>query len=99
MGTNTKREGTLSGTDPSLTIQMVGEFNISVWGLMTGSVSIQRSFDQGANWITCSRNADGDPATYTASFSIVVDEPETDVIYRLLPDLSAGTPNYRISSR
>ena len=39
-------------------VSFVGEFNLSIWGTFVATVTLQRSFDNGTNWL--------DIATYTA---------------------------------
>jgi hypothetical protein len=73
-------------------------FNLSLWGGFTGVVAVERSFDRGASWVGCSRDGAGTPATYSAPVSLVLEEPEAGVLYRLnCTALSAGTVSYRLS--
>ncbi|HMP63137.1 MAG TPA: hypothetical protein PKA17_08670, partial [Phenylobacterium sp.] len=58
-------------------------FNLSLWGTFSGSVQVERSFDGGTSWIACSRDGAGSPALYSAPVSLVMEEPEAGVIYRL----------------
>jgi len=73
-------------------------FNLSLWGAFTGVVAVERSFDRGASWIGCSRDGAGTPAAYSTPVSLVLEEPEAGVLYRLnCTALSAGTVSYRLS--
>lgn len=73
-------------------------FNVSVWGTFVGTVELERSFDAGSTWLDCSRDSAGTTASFTAPFSVVVEEPEVGVIYRLnCSAYTSGTINYRIS--
>jgi hypothetical protein len=73
-------------------------FNLSLWGAFTGVVGVERSFDRGVSWIGCSRDGAGTPAVYSTPVSLVLEEPEAGVIYRLnCTALSAGTVSYRLS--
>lgn len=66
-------------------------FNVTVTGAFTGSIQPQRSFDDGATWLDIY-----DPITAPAT--MILKEPEANVLYRLnCTALSAGTPNYRLS--
>lgn len=74
------------------------QFNLSIWGTFTGSVQLERSFDRGASWIACSRDAAGVTAAYGAPASLVVEEPEAGVLYRLnCLTLTSGAADYRMS--
>lgn len=72
-------------------------FNVSVRGTFVGTVQLERSFD-GTNWFVASRDSAGTAAAYTAPFSVVVEEPEAGVIYRLnCTAYTSGTITYRMS--
>lgn len=73
-------------------------FNLSLWGTFSGTVQVERSFDRGASWLACSRDGAGTPAAYSAPVSLVMEEPEAGVLYRLnCTALTSGTVNYRLS--
>jgi len=73
-------------------------FNLSIWGTFTGTIELERSFDDGSTWLKCSRDSAGTAASFTAAASVVVEEPEAGVLYRLnATALSVGTANYRMS--
>lgn len=73
-------------------------FNLSIWGTFTGTIDLERSFDDGSTWLKCSRDSAGTTARFTVAASVVVEEPEAGVLYRLnATALSSGTANYRIS--
>lgn len=73
-------------------------FNISLWGTFVATVKVQRSFDDGSTWVDCSRDSAGTTASYTAPASLLVEEPEAGVLYRLnCSAYTSGTINYRIS--
>jgi hypothetical protein len=74
-----------------------GRYNFSLWGAFVASVTLQRSFDQGVNWIAVSEDAAGTPATYTGPITVVVNEPEFGVQHRAHCVWTSGTVNYRIS--
>lgn len=70
----------------------------------TGSVQLERSFDGGATWVICGVGGAGQGAIYSGAtlagqaVSIVVGEPERQVLYRWnCTVLSSGTVNYRLS--
>lgn len=67
----------------------------------TGSFQIERSFDGGSTWIVCNVGGAGTLAQYTAGtpVSMVIGEPEKNVLYRInVTALSGGNINYRIST-
>lgn len=75
------------------------KFNLTISGTFTGSVTLERSFDAGSTWHT--RHTDtGSAHTYTAPVSLVVEEPETAVRYRLNCTAvnSGGTISWRMSA-
>jgi hypothetical protein len=82
-----------------------GDFNLTIVGdgSASGTVTLQRRFtsDDSPTWQTVSLDAGGTPATFnvvnnTVSFDGVLFEPESGVEYSLLPQLSAGTVNWRV---
>lgn len=73
------------------------QFNVSVRGTFVGTVQLERSFD-GTNWFVASRDSAGTAAAWTAPMSVVVEEPEAGVIYRLnCTAYTSGTITYRMS--
>lgn len=73
-------------------------FNVSASGTFVATVVLQRSFDNGSNWFTCSSDASGTSASWTAPFSVVASESEQGVLYRLnCTAYTSGTVTYRIS--
>ncbi|NUB07020.1 hypothetical protein FW320_12650 [Azospirillum sp. Vi22] len=74
-----------------------GKFNVSLWGTFVATVALERSFDGGTTWLNCTR-PDGTANAFTAPVSLVCDEPETGVLYRLnCSAFTSGTVNWRIS--
>jgi hypothetical protein len=55
--------------------EIVGYFNVSISGTWTGTVTVQRSFDQGSTWY--------DVASWVANTEEYGFEPERDVQYRV----------------
>lgn len=94
-----KVTGTASGVSQSGTYRpnQDAAFNVSVRGTWTGSVNLERSFDEGSTWFICSADGAGTPCTYTSNFSIIVDNPVGGTVFRLnFTALSAGTAPYEI---
>lgn len=73
-------------------------FNVSIWGTFVATVQLERSFDDGSTWVVCSRDSAGTNASYTAPASLLIEEPEAGVLYRLnCAAYTSGTVSYRIS--
>ena len=73
-------------------VQLLGEFNLSISGSWAGTVTLQRSFDGGTTWL--------DVATYSANVETAGDEPEKNVLYRAgikTGEYTSGTAVIRIS--
>lgn len=93
----TVQTGTFASTTTSTAIQLYGSFNLTLYGSFVASVTLQRSFDGGTNWINASLDTAGTYATYTTAITVVANEPEPGVLYRLNCTYTSGTVNYRIS--
>lgn len=73
-------------------------FNAALWGTFAATVQLEKSFDGGDNWVVVSKDASGNPASYTAPAALGVYEPEHNVLYRWnCTQYTSGTINYRIS--
>ncbi len=92
-----KMTGSFGAVGVSSTIEVQGNFNISLWGTFNATAHIERSFDEGLNWLPCTLTGGG-TAEYTAPMTTTVFEPEGAVWYRWNCDAyTDGTINYRIS--
>jgi len=90
--------GTLAATGASATKAFYHDFNVSLWGTFTATVQVERSFDGGVTFLAVSKDTGGGAASYTAPCSVICDEPEKGVLYRLsCTAYTSGTVNYRIS--
>lgn len=90
--------GTFAAPGQSAWKRFRGPFNVSIWGAFTGSVTLERTFDGGVTALPLSRDGAGAEATFTAPASLVVDEAESGVLYRLnCTSLTSGAANYRLS--
>ncbi|CAH2606421.1 conserved protein of unknown function (plasmid) [Rhodovastum atsumiense] len=75
-----------------------GRFNVSIWGTFVATVVIERSFDGGSTFLPLSTDAYGTAVALTVPCSLVIDEPEAGVIYRLrCTSWTSGSVNWRIS--
>lgn len=93
-----RSEGQFTATGQSAPVQLIGPFNITLAGSFTGTVVLERSFDAGAAWHAVSRDTTGAAASFTGPVSLVGEEWERGVLYRLrCSQHSAGTAVYRIS--
>jgi len=72
-------------------LYVVGDFNLSISGTFVGTVTVQRSFDQGSTW----RDVD----TFTAPIETAGSDPEPVVVYRAgikTGEYTSGTASIRI---
>ena len=91
-------EGVFNGVGQSTSVDVFGPFNLSFWGVFDATAQLERSFDGGDVWIPCARDAAGTIAAYSAPASLICDEYEIKVKYRLnCTDYVSGAMNYRIS--
>lgn len=70
-------------------------FNISIWGTFSGTVVVERSFDDGTTWLP-----KWPDAVYSISSPVSFGDEETEegVKYRLnCTSYSSGPINYRVS--
>ncbi len=73
-------------------------FNAALWGTFVATIQLEKSFNGGDDWIVVSKDASGNPASYTESVALGVYEPEVNVLYRWnCTAYTSGTINYRIS--
>lgn len=99
------KSGTFTaGGQASGGLAMVGKYNVTLKGDGTANlaVRVERSFDNGSNWFTLSKNTDGAAAVYSLTanqkVSLVLEEPEAGVLVQLAVDsYTAGNADYRIS--
>lgn len=90
--------GSFTGTAQSSSKAIQGAFNVSLWGTFVGTVELDRSFDAGSNWLPASLDGTGTTASWTSAISVVANEPEAGVLYRLnCTAYTSGTINYRLS--
>lgn len=91
-------QGAFTGTGQSESVDLYGPFNLSFWGEFIATAQLERSFDNGITWIACARDATGTVAAYNTAISLVGDEYETKIKYRLnCISYTSGAMNYRIS--
>lgn len=98
--TDTLLAGTFGGTGQSAAVAMRGQFNISLSG--AGTVRVERSFDGGSTFFICSKPVgDGTVASFALTagndVSLVFEEPEDGVLYRLNCTAFTSTVTYRVS--
>lgn len=100
--------GSFTATGQSGSFMAWGKFNV-VFGGASGpngswnaTVRIERSFDGGTTWYIVGVGGSGTQAIYSTAnqdVSVVVDEPELGVLYRLnCSAYASGTINYRVST-
>lgn len=91
--------GTLGAANAaSAQLALLGNFNVAVWGVFTGTVSVQCSYDGGTTWIPVINKRTGSVITFTAPGALQEDEVEPGVYYRVqMTAYTSGTASYRIS--
>lgn len=88
--------GSFTAVGQSGKARFVGLFNVTLSGTFSASVRLERSFD-GTTWHPCT-NDSGAIVVWGSAMSIVCDEPERGVRYRLnCTSYTSGTLTYRIS--
>jgi hypothetical protein len=93
-----RSEGQFTAMGQSAPVQLIGPFNVTLAGSFAGTVKLERSFDAGATWHVVSRDAAGEGAAFTQPVSLVGEEWERGVLYRLnCTAHSSGTVSYRVS--
>ncbi len=93
--------GTITVAGSSAAVPVTGKFNYSLWGTWTGSVDLERSFDNGDTWVKFT-----DHLADTANLDVVLEEPEQGVgvaqkpvLYRVTGTGAwTGTTNFRIGN-
>lgn len=101
------KQGTITTTGPTAVdgvngFMAHGDFNVTVWSInpaapWTGRILIERSFDNGANWIPVLYEAPSavtdNHARFLSPFSARMFEPEMGVLYRLNCEQVKSGPN------
>jgi hypothetical protein len=87
---------TATGASPSIVLR--GGFNTCLWGAFVGTVDLEQSYDNGANWLPVSIDGTGTPNSFTGPHNIAWVQPERDVQTRFrCSAFTSGPINYRIS--
>lgn len=77
-----------------------GSFNIAIWGTFSGTVTLQKTYDNGTNWIPAAASVGGvaTAVTFTAPATLSWTEVEQGVQYRLqMNAYTSGAASYRLS--
>lgn len=91
--------GTFTGTANGTSAIFFGMFNLELSGTWVGSVQLERSFDGGTTFVAAAMDTTGTAAAYTVNVSVVVNESEPGVIYRVrCTAYTSGTVAYRLSA-
>lgn len=73
-------------------------FNAAIWGTFVGTVTLERSLDNGTTWLTVPM-PDMTDATFTAPKNFVVNDPQPGTLYRwTCSAYTSGTINYLIGN-
>lgn len=90
--------GSFTAIGAGVVLEAVNFLNVTVFGTFVGTLTLQRSFDGGIEWIDRGETAFGTPFQFTGPTSFPCFEPETGVLYRLnCTAYTSGTINYRLS--
>jgi hypothetical protein len=83
--------GTLTSVSTSASVALYGDYTVSLSGFGTGTVVLQRSFDQGVTW--------KDVESFTANVEKNGSEPLSQVLYRLnCTAYTSGTLAYTLGN-
>lgn len=78
---------------------VLGDFNVSVWGVFVATVVLEQSSDGGVTWIPEISRFTTVAVSLNAPGALTVIEPEPGVQYRLrCSAFTSGTVNWRISA-
>lgn len=89
--------GAFSAVGVGTSKSFVKFFNLTIWGTFSATAQLERSFDGGVVWHPCTDNA-GNIQLFTKPLTIILDEHEEAVLYRLnCTTYTSGTMNWRIS--
>jgi hypothetical protein len=89
---------TATGQSATLFVTGARGINCTVWGTFVGTIRPERSFDGGTTWFTIKKDTAGTDLSFTAADSLVIDEPENGVLYRMnCTAFASGTINCRLS--
>jgi hypothetical protein len=92
--------GSLTGTGVGSTFQPGSSgqpFNVFIYGTFSATVTVVRSFDQGATWQTVLKPDVATAATFTAAANFAAFEPNADVLWAInCTAYTSGKIQYRI---
>lgn len=89
---NTFTDWIAPSTQNALGITAMGYLNLSIYGTWVGTVTVQRTFDDGTTVL--------DVVTYTSNAERLVEDHEHGIKYRVgikTGDFTSGTANVRLS--
>lgn len=90
---------TFTGTGSSASTQIFGMGNVTLTGTYVATVVIERSFDGGSTFSPLPLDTAGTANAYTAPVTLVINETEAGVFYRVrCSAYTSGTVTYRISA-
>lgn len=90
--------GSFTGNGSSPWVIMDGPFNVTFGNPSGGTITLEKTFDNGATVYVASRDTAGTPASYTTPVSMSWPEFETGTQYRLtMAGYVTGTIPYRLS--
>lgn len=88
-----------TGTTSGNGVFVLGDFNVSVWGVFVATVVLEQSSDGGVTWIPEISRFNNVAVSFNAPGALTVIEPEPGVQYRLrCSAFTSGTVNWRIAA-
>lgn len=82
--------GTFTGTGTSSSFSYRGRFNVSISGISSSTVAVERSFDDGDTWLPVD--------SFTADTELYAMSPEQSTLWRFNCSVfGSGTISYRFS--
>jgi hypothetical protein len=81
----------------SVTATVYGSFNVTIWGIFSGTVAVERAVD-GVNFVAVGTDGLGTAASFTSPITVTGFEPESGVFYRFnCTAYVSGTIHCRLS--
>lgn len=96
--TNKILTGSFAGAGHSNNIPIYGQFNFTLSGDFSANIAIQRKFSDSNDWHTISKDAQGNSAIFMTPVSLIINEVERAVAYRVnCLSFTSGPVEFRIS--
>lgn len=88
-----------TGTTAGNGVYVLGDFNVSVWGVFVGTAVVEQSADGGVTWVQEVNRFTNQPVSFTVPGALSLYESEPGIQYRLrCSAFTSGTINWRIAA-